>query len=396
MVKQKIGFYGLIMIVAFVSMTGPFSIDTYLPSFASLESQFSISRGLSNQTIAAYMYATAISTLFWGPLSDRVGRKLVIIGSLVLYSIATFFCAIAENYSEFLLSRIFQGFAASGGMVAGRAMIRDVYDSRLAQKAMSYVLMLFALAPAIAPVIGGYLHNYFGWRSIFYFLCVYGVIMLVLSSMLFKESLDVTRRRSIHPLRVLKVYIRTFLNIRFVSIVLALATCFAGLFVYIAGAPTVIFNIFTLQSTDFWLLFLPVTSGIVTGSFLSGKLSRKFAPEKIVYLSLLVLSTGVSCNLLQAFLLAPNLLMVVVSMSIYAFGIALSMPAFSILAIDCFPDNKGTASAVQSFVQILLSGIVAGFLLPFVSQDLMSFAILQLLLFLMGAGLWAVSVSMRR
>ena len=384
------------MIVAFVSMTGPFSIDTYLPSFASLESQFSISRGLSNQTIAAYMYATAISTLFWGPLSDRVGRKLVIIGSLVLYSIATFFCAIAENYSEFLLSRIFQGFAASGGMVAGRAMIRDVYDSRLAQKAMSYVLMLFALAPAIAPVIGGYLHNYFGWRSIFYFLCVYGVIMLVLSSMLFKESLDVTRRRSIHPLRVLKVYIRTFLNIRFVSIVLALATCFAGLFVYIAGAPTVIFNIFTLQSTDFWLLFLPVTSGIVTGSFLSGKLSRKFAPEKIVYLSLLVLSTGVSCNLLQAFLLAPNLLMVVVSMSIYAFGIALSMPAFSILAIDCFPDNKGTASAVQSFVQILLSGIVAGFLLPFVSQDLMSFAILQLLLFLMGAGLWAVSVSMRR
>lgn len=395
MVKQNTGFYGLIMIVAFVSMIGPFSIDTYLPSFASLESQFDISRGLSNQTIAAYMYATAISTLFWGPLSDRIGRKLVIISSLMLYSIATVFCAIAENYSEFLLSRVFQGFAASGGMVAGRAMIRDVYDSRLAQKAMSYVLMLFALAPAIAPILGGYLHSYFGWRSIFYFLCVYSVTMLMLSSILFKESLDVTQRKSIHPLNVLKVYIRAFLNIRFVSIVLALATCFGGLFIYIAGAPTIIFNIFTMQSTDFWLLFLPVTSGIVIGSFLSGKLSRRIAPEKIVNLSLLVLSAGVIFNLLQAFVLAPKLSMVVVSMSIYAFGIALSMPAFSILAIDCFPHNKGSASAVQSFVQIMISGIVAGFLLPFISQNLMSFAKLQLLLFLTGAGLWFVSSRVR-
>ena len=396
MFRQNPGFYGLVMIVAFVSMIGPFSIDTYLPSFVSLEAQFNTGRALSNQTIAFYMYATAISTLFWGPLSDRIGRKLVITGSLFLYTIATVFCAMAESYSDFLLSRVFQGFAASGGMVAGRAMIRDTYDSRLAQKAMSYVLMLFALAPAIAPILGGWLHSYFGWRSIFYFLCLYSVVMLVLSMGSIKESLDVTHRKSFHPLSVLKVYIRTACNIRFISIVMALATTFAGLFIYIAGAPTIIFDIFKLQSTDFWLLFLPATSGIVIGSFLSGKLSRRLPAEKIVYLSLFVLSVGVVINLLQAYFLSPGLHLVVVSMSIYAFGVALSMPAFAILAIDCFPYNKGSASAVQSFIQIIMSGFVAGLLLPFISQDVISFSKLQLILFLTGLGFWFVSARVRQ
>ena len=119
----------MVIIVALVSMIGPFSIDTYLPSFPSIESEFGSSRSLLSQSIAVYMMATAISSLFWGPLSDRIGRKYIIIGSLVLYSIASLGCALTTNYTDFLSYRIFQGMAASGGLVAGRAMVRDVYDS---------------------------------------------------------------------------------------------------------------------------------------------------------------------------------------------------------------------------------------------------------------------------
>ncbi|MDX2475933.1 MAG: MFS transporter, partial [Gammaproteobacteria bacterium] len=138
----------LIITIALLSMVGPFTIDTYLPSFPAIEEEFSIDRSLLLQSIGFYLVASAISTLFWGPLSDSVGRRLVILSTLVLYFIASVGSAMSHNYDTFLLFRVLQGISASGGMVAGRAMIRDAHDEHEAHRAMSYVMMLFALAPA--------------------------------------------------------------------------------------------------------------------------------------------------------------------------------------------------------------------------------------------------------
>ena len=169
----------LIITIALLSMVGPFSIDTYLPSFPAIEEEFGINRSLLLQSIGFYLIASAISTLFWGPLSDRAGRRLVILSTLILYFVASMGCALSEDYNTFLLYRVLQGISASGGMVAGRAMIRDAHDKHEAHRAMSYVMMLFALAPAIAPIIGGWLHQAFGWRSVFYFLSLYAVIIVI-------------------------------------------------------------------------------------------------------------------------------------------------------------------------------------------------------------------------
>jgi len=383
----------MVIIVAFVSMIGPFSIDTYLPSFQSIEADFSVSRALLFQSIAFYMVATAISSLFWGPLSDRVGRKYIIIGSLLLYSIASLGCAFATDYSQFLLFRVLQGLAASGGMVAGRAMVRDVYDSNNSQRVMAYVLMLFALAPAIAPIIGGWLHELFGWRSIFYFLCAYAVCMLLFSGFTLKESLQASDRQSFHPFHVIGIYAKTLLHIRFLSIVTTLGFSFGGLFVYIAGAPTMMFDFLSLSSTHFWLLFLPITGGIIAGSFLAGKLIKSWSTIKIVNMAFVIMFIGMLINTLQANYYEVDIFWVITPVVIYAFGVALSMPGLGVLALDCFPENKGAASAVQSFMQIMMSGLVAGLMIPAITQSIIGFALLQMVLLGISLMLWAVALK---
>ncbi len=379
---------GLIFIVAFLSMLGPFSIDTYLPSFLSIESEYSVNRALLSQTIAWYMVATALSTLFWGPLSDRLGRRQVILITLIFYVAASLSCALAATYSEFLISRVFQGIAASGGLVTGRAIIRDSHDSERSHRAMSYVLMLFALAPAIAPIIGGWLHDAYGWRSIFYFLSVYGFIMLLVSGLFLNETLQKSKRRSFHPLYVMRVYAGTLLNIEFLLLVMSLGVSFAGLFIYIAGSPALMFELLGLGSNEFAVLFVPMTAGIIGGSYLSGKLATRWPKRKIINLAFCIMLMAVVVNIVQVSLMPINLFFVIAPIVIYALGVAISMPAFGILAIDQFPDNKGAASAVQSFLQIMVSALVAGVFLRLMGESLSGFATGQMLLLVVSLLLW--------
>ena len=219
-------------------MIGPFSIDAYLPSFPTIEAEFGVGRAVLSQSLGVYLLAFGISTLFWGPLADRYGRRLVIIASMAMYTLGSVACALAANAESFIFLRIVQGLAASGGFIAGRAMIRDAHDAEAAHRAMSQVMLLFALAPAIAPVLGGWLHDQFGWRSIFWFLSIYGSLM-VLMGFFISETLGTAERRSIHPSAVARVYIIAVSHKRFLMLIFCMSFSFAGIVLYIAGAPSV-------------------------------------------------------------------------------------------------------------------------------------------------------------
>ena len=152
----KPGTRHLTLIAALLAMIGPFSIDAYLPSFPAIEMEFGVSRTMLSQSLGIYLLAFGISTLFWGPVADRFGRRLVIVVSMALYTLGSIGCALASNFEVFMLLRVAQGLAASGGFIAGRAMIRDAHDAEGAHRAMSQVMLLFALAPAVAPILGGW------------------------------------------------------------------------------------------------------------------------------------------------------------------------------------------------------------------------------------------------
>jgi DHA1 family bicyclomycin/chloramphenicol resistance-like MFS transporter len=311
-------------------------------------------------------------------------------GSLAVYVLASAGCALADTATTFIGWRMLQGFAASGGMIAGRAMIRDAHDATSAHRAMAQVMLVFALAPAIAPVLGGWLHDHYGWRSVFGFLCLFGGLLVGMTAVI-RETLPEAQRQSVQPRVVARIYGRTLQHRHFPLMVLSFGCTFAGIFLYIAGAPTVIYDFLGLGADDFGVQFIPMVGGLMLGAFASGRLSHRFTPERIVGIGFGVLATTVVLNLAQAALLEATVLYTVGPLVIYAFGTAMIMPAITILALDCFPHHRGTAASMQGFFQMVINAAVAGLAVPALHTQRQYFVIGQALLLVLALGLWYAS-----
>jgi DHA1 family bicyclomycin/chloramphenicol resistance-like MFS transporter len=378
----------LTLIIALLTMIGPFTVDTYLPSFPDIEAEFEVSRALLSQSLAFYLAAFGISTLFWGPLSDRLGRRAVVIVTLLLYLVASLGCALAGDYASFLFFRLLQGVAAGGGLAAGRTMLRDVYSPQDAQRAMSRVMMLFAVAPAVAPVIGGWLHDMFGWHSVFYFLAIYSGLILMIFLLRIPETLPTSMRQSFHPLNVARVYGRTLVHRRFQSLVFMVACYFGGMFLYIAGAPTVVFDFLNLGVHQFGYLFVPLVGGIICGAWLSGRLAHRWHAERTLALALILMTLGAVLNSAQALFLSPMVVTTVVPLVFYTIGIGIAMPAMTVLSLDCFPRNRGAASAVQGFMQMMGNALIASLVIPLLGHRPDWLALGQLALVVITLLLW--------
>jgi len=382
--------FWMIATLALLTMVGPFTIDTYLPSFIAIENYYHINRLLMSQSIAIYIFASAISTLLWGALSDSIGRKIVIYSTLVFYILASIGCALSPEFSWFLFFRMLQGVAASGGMIVGRAIVRDAFDSSQAHRVMAYVMMIFALAPAVAPIIGGYLHDSFGWQSVFYFLAFYGIVVTLMTHWILPETLKPEDKKSFHPVAVLKVYFLTLKNKRFQAIIFTLGISFGGLFLYVAGSPAIIFDILNLDSSSFAYEFVPMTCGIIIGSFITGKLSYYLNSKKIVAIALAIMAIASLLNIIQLLYFEISIVSVIAPLALYAVGIAIQMPALSVLALDCFPHNRGSASAVQGFVHTMLATLVTAIIVPIVASNLTGFVVAQVSFLVLALVLWLV------
>jgi MFS transporter, DHA1 family, multidrug resistance protein len=381
----------LTVVAALLSMLGPFTIDAYLPSFPDIEATFNISRAVLSQSLAVYLFAFAVSTLFWGPLADRIGRRRVILSSLSLYVLASAGCALAAESPGFMIWRVVQGLAASGGFIASRAMIRDAHDAESAHRAMSQVTLLFAVAPAIAPVLGGWLHDHFGWRSVFWALTGFGLLLILLVTFI-EETLVDENRQSFHPVSVIRVYKRTLKHRQFVFMILSLSLTFAGIFLYIAGAPTVIYDFLCLGSDDFGWQFIPMVGGLMLGAYISGRLTYHWSRSRIIITGFSIIATAVLLNVLQTVLLQASVFSIIGPLVVYAFGIAMIMPAITVKALDCFPKNRGSATSMQGFFQMLSNAAVASIAVPLLHTSSQNFVLGQLAFLLMALLLWYLAL----
>ena len=386
--QQPPGPRGLVVVVALLSMLGPFTIDTYLPSFPDIETEFGVSTAAMAQTLSLYLLAFAGTTLLWGPLSDSFGRRRVATVSLLGYVVASIGCALAPNFALLLSFRVMQGLTASGGMTIGRAVIRDVHTGPGAQRAMSSVMLLFAVAPAIAPIIGGLLHEWLGWRSVFMFLTVFGVAALALVRFALPETLHRDARQSIHPLRVLRSYAGALAQPRFVALVLGISCAFGGMFLYVAGSPAIVFDHLGYGADDFAVLFVPMVAGLMLGSFVSGRVAHRAAPSATVTFAYAVMVVAVALNLMQAHWLPPAAWNVIGPLALYAFGAALAMPGVTLMALDCFPRQRGMASAAQGFMQMVTMAAISGAVVPLVTARVANFAHGQAALFALALAFW--------
>jgi DHA1 family bicyclomycin/chloramphenicol resistance-like MFS transporter len=380
----------LTLLVSLLSMIGPFTFDTYLPSFPDIEQDFGVSRALMTQTLGAYLIAFAISTLIWGAITDWVGRKPVILIALGSYCLASIACAFSANFEQLLAFRILQGLGIGGALIAGRAMVRDQLETKEAQKVMARAMILFAIAPAIAPIIGGWLHDAFGWRSVFWFLAIYSSSVFLFSLLKSRESLEENRRNSIRIHKVIRVYLSTLKNPHYLRLVFTLALAFSSFFLYVAGAPTLLFNVLHLAPSQFYLLFIPVVSGIMIGAFISSRLINHFSNRKMINVFLGLMLLNALINLAVSYLFPGSLSSLLLPLVFYSTSLAIIMPIFSILIIDCFPNNRGSASAMQSFIQMGFNGFSVSVIVAMLGAHPENFAIAQLALVGLAFLLWLI------
>ena len=373
----------LTVTAALLSMVGPFSINAYLPSFPDIEAAFDATRALLAQSLTVYLLAFAVSTLFWGPLSDRIGRRRTLLVSMSLYLIASMACALSPDAKSFLMSRAAQGLTASGGFIIARAMIRDSYDTSSAHKAMAQVTLIFATGPAIAPILGGALQDQFGWRSVFWFLSSFGALLLLLGFAI-RETLPGDKRQSFHPYKVSAAYLQIALHRQVVCLVFSLSLGFEGLFVYIAGAPTVVYEFLGLSTTDFGLHFVPLVGGMILGSYYSGRKAHQWPPARTIAIGFCIMIIAAVLNLLSSLLSTATLYSVIAPLVMYAFGYAMIMPAITILALDYFPLRRGSATSMQGFVQVAISAVVTSIAIPLLNTSRLNFAVGQLLFLAMA------------
>lgn len=377
----------LTIIAALLAMLGPFTIDTYLPSFPSIEAEFTVNRAILSQSMGVYLAAFAVSTLLWGPLADRFGRRIVILSSLLLYVAASIGCAIGNDIETFIIMRIFQGLAASGGFIAGRAMIRDVHDANGAHRALSHVMLLFAIAPAVAPMLGGWLHEQLGWRSVFWFLTAFAALLVVMISFS-KETLVITKRQSFHPRSVIKVYLCSLQHQHFLKLALSQAFAFAGLFLFIAGSPSVIYDFLGLGSTDFSLQFVPMVSGMIVGAYISSQLAHRWPANRTITTGFILMIISLFLNLIMVNFFTASIFSVISPLVIYTLGLAIMMPAISVLVLDCFPHHRGTASSMHGFVQMLINACVASIAVPLLDTHWLHFVLGQVAFLSLGLLSW--------
>jgi MFS transporter, DHA1 family, multidrug resistance protein len=361
---MKISYPLLALLLAFLNAIGPFSIDAYLPAFPDMQQDLGTNAVAMQQSLTAYMIPFSIMMLWHGALSDTLGRRPVIIGGLIVYALASLLCALSPNVHVLIIGRGLQGMSAGVGVIVGRAVVRDLLEGPAAQRMMSHVAMVFSIAPAVAPIIGGNLTARFGWRALFIFLILLSVSQLYMTVRYLPESLPPEKRQPLAFRSLLKGYTAVMLNPQFVLLSLASSFFFGGFFIYVMSAPVFLIQHLKLGPTQFAWLFIPLVIGMVGGSFTAVRLSHRMSPHKMIRLAFTISAAAAIINLLANFLLPDRVATRIPQLAIHTFAQNIAFPALTLLALDMFPDRRGMAASCQGFIQTLIMGLMTGVLVP--------------------------------
>ena len=384
----------LAFILGGLAMFGPFSIDTVFPAFPVMAGDLGVGKVAMQQTISIYLAAYALMSVVHGPLSDAIGRRKVILGGLAVFTLASIGCALARDMGTLLAFRALQGLSAGVGLIVGRAVIRDVLHGDDAQRLMSQVSMIFSVAPAIAPVIGGWILGWSRWPAIFWFLVLFSAVLLVTTWRVLPETHPVEARLPLVPRQLLRDYIGIFLNPRFQRLAAASAFNFGALFLYIASAPAFVLDLLKLNEQQFAWFFVPTIGGMAVGAWVSGRSAGRVGGARLIAMGFAASALAMVYNLGYNLLVdVPRVPWAVLPMSLNAFGIALVFPVITLAILDMFPRQRGSASSLQAFTSLVLNALIAGVLSPLISGSGMTLVLTATAFLAVGWGFWRWEVA---
>ncbi|WP_426246858.1 multidrug effflux MFS transporter [Nocardioides sp. LHG3406-4] len=377
------------LLLAGLSMLGPFSIDTPFPAFKRMGADLDVSTDQMQLVVSAYLLSFGLMSPFHGPLSDAIGRRPVILGGCAVFAVASIGCAFSTSLPMLLTFRVLQGLSAGGGVIVSRTVIRDVFDGPQAQRLMSRVMMIFGAAPAIAPIVGGFLLQAGPWPVIFWFLAVVGLLLVALVAVFLPETHPKERRTPLAVGSLLASLGEVSRDLRFHRVAWAAALSFAGQFIYIGSAPIFVVDLLGKGELDFWVFFLPMISGVMLGAWVSGRAAGRVSGRRLVTWSLLFASGAALLNVGLALLpTAAELPYAVVGPGLIAVGTAAAYPTLQLVLLDMFPRSRGASVSMFTFFALLLNGITAAVVTPWVTHSVLTLALGSTVLVLGGMLCW--------
>jgi DHA1 family bicyclomycin/chloramphenicol resistance-like MFS transporter len=345
-------------VLAMLTALGPLSTDFYLPSLPDIVRVMETDVAGAQATLSAFLFGFAGGQILWGPLSDRLGRRPVLLTGLALFTLATLACALAPSIEALTVARAVQALGASGPIVLGRAMVRDLYEGPRAGRELARMGMIMGLVPAVAPVLGGVLQQAFGWRSTFVASLAFAAVLAAVVGFLLPETI---RTRSREPLSLLAIIrgFGTLLQNRAYRVYVGLTSlAYGGLFAFISGSSFVLIGIHGLTPTQYGLSFGFGVLGFILGTILAQRLVGRRGMDGVIALGVICLAGGGLTMLLCVLTGFAGPFGVIVPMALYACGVGLTMPQAQASAMMPFPDRAGAASSFTGLCQMLFSACV--------------------------------------
>jgi MFS transporter, DHA1 family, multidrug resistance protein len=380
--------WALAALLAVLGMLGPFSIDTYIPAFSGIARALDATPVQMQQTLSAYLFGFAFMNLFHGALADSFGRRPVVLWGIAVFTLASAGCALSQSIGQLVFFRGLQGLSTGAGIVVSRAVIRDMFPPAQAQQVMSQVTIYFGVAPAVAPIIGGWLFVHAGWHSIFWFLTAVGVALWLANFQLLPETLHVTQRQPFNVRNLMQGYWQLGSSPRFLLLALASGVPFNGMFLYVLAAPAFLGQHLGLAPTQFFWFFLLTIAGIMGGAWGSGKLAGKITPRRQIRYGFTIMLLVSLANVAANFMFQARPAWALPTIALFAFGWALMVPVVTLLVLDMYPLRRGLASSLQAVIGSTANGIVAGAIAPLVMHSTRALAVTSLLMMSVGLAAW--------
>ncbi|MCC7068492.1 MAG: multidrug effflux MFS transporter [Burkholderiales bacterium] len=380
--------WALAALLSLLGMLGPFAIDTYLPAFAGISASLGAGPIEMQQTLSAYLFGFAFMNLFHGALSDSFGRRPVVLWGVAAFTLASLGCALSQTVGQLIFFRALQGVSTGAGMVVSRAVIRDLFPPAQAQKVMSQVTIFFGVAPAVAPILGGWLFVHLGWHSIFWLLVGIGVALWLAIFRALPETLAPAQRQPFAAGHLMRGYWQLLSNPRFLPLAFASGVPFNGMFLYVLAAPVFLGEHLHLAPTEFFWFFVLNILGIMGGAWVSGRVAGKIAPKRQIRHGFVIMFTIGIINVIANLLFTAHASWAILPIAVFSFGWAMMVPVVTLLVLDLNPERRGLASSLQAVVGSAANGVVAGVITPLVMHSTVALALASLGMMCIGLLSW--------
>jgi DHA1 family bicyclomycin/chloramphenicol resistance-like MFS transporter len=345
------GTFALTALLAVLTTLGPLSIDLYLPSLPEIEHVLQASPAQAQLTISAYLVGFAVGQIVYGPVSDRYGRKPVLIAALSLFCVASLVCASVWSIKALIAARVLQALGACGSVVIARAIVRDLHAGRQAARVLSLMATIFGIAPIIAPIIGGALQQAFGWRSAFVFIFAAGVLALGAAHLLLPETLRARPSGQFALLDLWRGYGVIARDRCFRINLGALVFSYCGLFAWISASAFVLQDVYGVSPFGFAVIFALASSGYLIGSSAASAIVMRLGVDHTIGLGAIVLAAGGLLMTAGVALWPSAPIALALPFAIYLGGLGLVMPQAMAGALQPFPERAGAASSLLGFTQ---------------------------------------------